>query len=66
MNKLKQGKWKILLFSIGIILTVLARDYAVARRLDLGIQTNAWGGEMLIIPLIFLMYFEIKADWSFS
>lgn len=63
MKRLKNYKLETVLIVIGIALTILARDYAVGRRLSMGL-TPSWGGEFLILPLIFLIYSSLKADWS--
>lgn len=59
------SKYRIetVLVIIGITLTIVARDYAVARRISMGLKPS-WGGEFLIIPLIFVVYSSLKADWS--
>lgn len=60
MNKYKV---EILISIAGVVLTFIARNYAVARRLSMGLAPS-WGGEFLIIPLIILIYAALKADWS--
>ncbi|WP_161877891.1 hypothetical protein [Alkalibacterium sp. MB6] len=56
-------KWEIALVIIGLALTVIARDYAVTRRLSMGYEPGI-GGEFLILPLIAVWYAAVKADWS--
>lgn len=56
-------KVEILISIAGVVLTFVARNYAVARRLSMGL-TPSWGGEFLIIPLMILIYAALKADWS--
>lgn len=63
MGRIKRMKWELLFLVIGILLTVIARDYAVDHRLALGLDPS-WGGEYLIIPLMLIIYAVIKADWS--
>lgn len=60
---MRKRKVELLLIIIGLALTVIARDYAVARRLSMGL-TPSWGGEFLILPLLFVIYAALKADWS--
>lgn len=60
---LKKYRWEIAYAAIGITLTVLARDYAVTRRVSMGLAPS-WGGEFLIVPLMIIMYASVKADWS--
>lgn len=48
---------------MGIILTLIARNYAVTQRLAMGL-TPGWGGEFFIIPLMIIWYSILKADWS--
>ena len=60
---MKKYKLEIALVIISIVLTVIARDYAVARRLSMGF-TPSFGGEFLILPLIAVWYAAVKADWS--
>lgn len=60
MNKYKV---EILISIAGVVLTFVARNYAVTRRLSMGLSPS-WGGEFLIIPLMILIYAALKADWS--
>lgn len=60
---MRRRKVEMALIAIGLILTILARDYAVNQRLAMGL-TPSWGGELFIIPLIMVAYFTFKADWS--
>jgi len=60
---LKKYRWEIAYAAVGITLTVLARDYAVTRRLSMGLAPS-WGGEFFIIPIMLLFYAVSKADWS--
>jgi len=63
MARIKRMKWELLFLVIGMLLTVIARDYAVNQRLALGLDPS-WGGEFFIIPIILLFYAVSKADWS--
>lgn len=56
-------RWEAPLLLIGIVLTAIARDYAVSRRLSMGLDPS-WGGEFFIIPIMLLFYAVSKADWS--
>lgn len=60
---MKKRKLELFLAITSVLLTVVARNYAVARRLSMGLSPS-WGGEFLIIPLIILIYLALKADWS--
>lgn len=62
---MRKYKLEIAFLSIATWLTVLARQSAVARRLSMGLEPS-WGGEFLIIVLFIILYFVIKADWSFD
>lgn len=63
ISTLRKFRWEILYAAIGITLTILARYYAVTRRLSMGLAPS-WGGEFFIMPLIIIMYAIVKADWS--
>lgn len=63
IKTLVKYRWEILLLLIGIVLTFFARDYAVTRRLAMGL-TPGWGGEFFIIPLMIIWYSILKAEWS--
>lgn len=65
IRKIRNNKWLILYLIIGMIVTFYAREYAVNRRLSMGL-TPSWGGEFLIIPLMIILYAAVKADWSVS
>lgn len=58
-------KLEMFLLVVGSVLTVLARQHAVAKRVSMGLDPS-WGGEYFIIPLIIVGYFAIKADWGFN
>lgn len=60
---MKTKKVELFLSIAGLALTFAARNYAVARRLSMGLEPS-WGGEFLIIPLMILIYAALKADWS--
>lgn len=54
-----------MLIILGITLTVICRNYAVARRVSMGLSPS-WGSEYAPLLIIGICYFTLKADWSFD
>lgn len=64
-NIIKHYKLEIVLIVVGVILTIICRNYAVSRRISMGLKPS-WGSEYAPIIIIAMTYFVVKSDWSFD